>query len=203
MLRVATVYLFLMAAVRLLGKRMSGQVSNVELGVMLTLGAIVAVPMVTPQRGVTTGLSLLICVVAFQQAVSVLQSRSPRVERVVVGRVTRLLADGKLMVDELEHSGISKQQLFSVLRAEGVRQLGELERVYLEAHGCFTVLHRDPPEPGLSILPSPADQAAQPGADIAPVCGYCGQLSRGGPAPLSCDNCGRSEWQKPVQPSNG
>ena len=44
-IRTVLVYLALMLAVRLLGKRMSGQITNLELAVMIPLGAIVAVPL--------------------------------------------------------------------------------------------------------------------------------------------------------------
>jgi uncharacterized membrane protein YcaP (DUF421 family) len=199
LLRVAIVYLFLVAAVRLLGKRMSGQVSNVELAVMLTLGAIVAVPMVSPQRGVVPGLVLLACIVLLQQGVSLLQSRSARGERLIVGRASRLLSDGVLAPAELQHAGISKQQFFSVLRAEGVRQLGELERVYLEAHGCFSVIRRAKPSPGLSILPSePGSMRDATTPEVAAVCGYCGRPVASASAHGGCENCGHSEWRAPT-----
>src|SRR3954471_12365738 len=47
-LRVAVVYLILMLAMRLLGKRMSSQLSRTELAVVVSLAAAVGVPLLSP-----------------------------------------------------------------------------------------------------------------------------------------------------------
>src|SRR4051812_43129161 len=87
-LRTIVVYLVLVAAVRLLGKRMSGQITNLELGVMMTLGAIVSVPMQSPDRGIVPGLLLLVCVVLLQRGFSEIGTRSSRAERLLLGEAS-------------------------------------------------------------------------------------------------------------------
>ena len=77
LIRVVVVYTLLLVVVRFLGKRMSGQITNVELGVMIVLGGIVAVPLEIADRGMLPGLLLLVTVLALQRAVGALQSRSP------------------------------------------------------------------------------------------------------------------------------
>jgi uncharacterized membrane protein YcaP (DUF421 family) len=51
---------------------------------------------------------------------------------------------------------VSREQLHGILRSHGVRQLGEVERVYLEASGAFSVLRRSEPLPGDAIVPTSA-----------------------------------------------
>src|SRR3954463_8664910 len=140
LLRTVVVYLLLLAAVRLLGKRMSGQVTNLELGVMLALGAIVSVPMMSAQRGIIPGLALLCFVVLLQRAFSQFEACSLPAARLLIGKPSMLVRDGVVLPRELEHAHLSQQQLFSVLRVHHVRHLGEVERVYLEAFGAFSVI---------------------------------------------------------------
>jgi uncharacterized membrane protein YcaP (DUF421 family) len=198
LLRTAVVYLVLIAAVRLLGKRMSGQVTNLELGVMLTLGAIVSVPMQAAERGIVPGLVLLCSIVLIQRGSSQLEASSLSAARLLIGKPSLLVRDGVLLPRELEHAHLSQQQLFSVLRTQHVRHLGEVERVYLEAFGAFSVLRRTKPVPGLSVLPSPAE-LAKGSASPALVCSYCGHAAPGtGQAQGCCSNCSHGEWTAPV-----
>jgi len=182
-----------------LGKRMSGQVTNLELGVMLTLGAIVSVPMQSAETGIVPGLVLLCWVVLMQRSSSSLEASSLSAARILIGKDSLLVRDGVLLPRELEHAHLSQQQLFSVLRAQHVRHLGEVERVYLEACGAFSVLRRAKPVAGLSVLPSAAATSGpRPGPDL--VCSYCGQIAPNQPgADPRCGNCQHAAWTKPFQ----
>jgi uncharacterized membrane protein YcaP (DUF421 family) len=199
LLRTAVVYLVLLGAVRLLGKRMSGQVTNLELGVMLTLGAIVSVPMQSAGRGIIPGLVLLCTIVLIQRASSQLEASSLRAAGLLIGKPSLLVRDGVLVPQELKRAHISQQRLFSVLRTQHVRHLGEVERVYLEAFGAFSVLRRAKPSCGLSVLPSALKTTQQP-AGRSLVCAYCGQAAPSThQAQALCSNCKHGEWTEPVQ----
>jgi len=197
LLRTIVVYLFLLAAVRLLGKRMSGQVTNLELGVMLTLGAIVSVPMELPERGIVPGLFLLCCIVLLQRAFSELEARSQRAARILIGETSLLVCDGVISPRALARAHLSQQQLLSVLRVQHVRHLGEVERVYLEACGAFSVLRREQPQPGLSLLTSPGT-AARDGSGLPLVCSYCGNPAPSGDPGARCQNCMHTGWIEAV-----
>src|SRR3712207_6549704 len=51
-IRAALVYLLLMLCMRLLGKRMSTQMSRLELAAMVSLASAIGVPMLDPGRGI-------------------------------------------------------------------------------------------------------------------------------------------------------
>src|SRR5438874_3764069 len=71
-IRTLIIYIVLLLVIRWLGKRMSGQLTIMEMTVMLTLGAIVAVPMQMPDRGLLQGILILLCVAGLQRGVSLL-----------------------------------------------------------------------------------------------------------------------------------
>src|SRR5947209_9600499 len=58
-------YIVLLLTLRLLGKRMNAQLSIMELTVMISLGAIVSLPMQSPVRGVLNGAILLLLILLF------------------------------------------------------------------------------------------------------------------------------------------
>lgn len=200
LVRVVVVYLFLLVVVRLLGKRMSGQITNLELGVMMVLGGIVAVPLEIADRGMLPGLLLLLTILLLQHTFAAVQTRSPRAERALLGHASALVRDGVVQIEELRRAAISQQQLFSTLRGAKIRQLGELSRVYLEAYGFFSLRKREEPEPGLSVLPlDDPELSARLEADPERcACGYCGRLApRGTSDP--CPNCHHRDFGPAVR----
>jgi uncharacterized membrane protein YcaP (DUF421 family) len=195
-LRVLTVYLVLVLTVRLLGKRMSGHIGNLELAVMLALGAIVAVPFQDPMRGVLPSLVLLTCLLALQRGLSALGARHAGIERALQNCPSLLVADGVLTLDGLRDANVSADQLFAVLRSQGVGQLGEIKRVYLEAYGCFSLFRQEPAQPGLSIAPS-WDEALRGAQDKADgVVRARAAPDSGAP---SCANCRTRHWVEAVK----
>ncbi|HEY1537354.1 MAG TPA: hypothetical protein VGF76_25210, partial [Polyangiaceae bacterium] len=120
LLRTAIIYIVLIIVVRLLGKRMSGQLSNLELAVMIALGAIVSAPMQVLERGVLIAALLLIFLLALQRGLGLLTSISPRLEQLAFGRGTTLLRDGIIDIEAMRRARMSHEQLFGVLRSQDV-----------------------------------------------------------------------------------
>ncbi|TWR30924.1 DUF421 domain-containing protein [Mucilaginibacter pallidiroseus] len=153
LIRSIITYVLLLIVVSWLGKRMSGQLTIMEMAVMLTLGAIVSVPMQTPDRGVLQGLTLLLCAVGFQRGISYIGFRSHKFENITRGKPNILVNDGLIDLEQMVANRISRQQLFSVLRGQKIFNLGAVERVYLEACDLLSVYPAAKPQYGLPIYP--------------------------------------------------
>ncbi|HET9957042.1 MAG TPA: YetF domain-containing protein [Polyangiaceae bacterium] len=200
LVRCLVVYTFFVLIVRVLGKRMSGQVANLELGVMITLGAIVSVPLQVAERGIVPALVLLLAVLALHQLLSWGTARYFKMEQLVQGHAKLLTKNGELMLDELREVGMSQEQLFSVLRSEKLRHLGEVKRVYLEACGTFSIIRNPTPHPGLSVLPrwdTPL-QNRIPRAEELCACRFCGHVVLGSESETACARCSRTEFTAAV-----
>jgi uncharacterized membrane protein YcaP (DUF421 family) len=152
-IRTLVIYIVLLFVVRWLGKRMSGQLSMMEMAVMLTLGAIVSVPMQMPDRGLLQGVLLLILALLFQRGITWLGVINSRFEDVTQGRSTLLVKDGVLQLKGLEETRVSRQQLFAELRQQQIFNLGLVDRIYLEACGLFSVFKAAEAKPGLPLYP--------------------------------------------------
>jgi uncharacterized membrane protein YcaP (DUF421 family) len=189
-LRTVVIYLVLMVIVRLLGKRMSGQLSNLEMAVMITLGAVVSPPMQISERGLLPAVVLLIVVLCCQRGIAAWTARSAVTERLVFGRGSTLVEDGRLLLPAMRDARICHEQLFGALRAQGVRHLGELRRVYLESSGKFSLLRAPQPKPGLAIVPALDPQMSRdlPEASVS-ACLYCGQLLKRAERQCPCCGC--------------
>lgn len=201
-IRTIITYIALLFIVRWLGKRMSGQLTIMEMSVMLTIGAVVSVPMQVPDRGLLQGGLLLLCIVLFQRGISWLGFKSGRIEDLTQGKASMLVKDGILQLDEMKKVRVSHQQLYGELRTEKVFNLGEVERVYLEAHGLFSIFKAEKPKPGLSILP-PDDQeitktkeqafTEKPAPIELMACVNCGFVMPKNSLE-KCNDCGHQDW---------
>jgi uncharacterized membrane protein YcaP (DUF421 family) len=194
-IRTLVIYIFLLFVLRWLGKRMSGQLTILEMAVMLTLGAIVSVGMQTPERGITLSMFVLFCTLAFQRGLSWLGIKSAAIEELSQGRISTLVKDGVLDLDEMRRCRISRQQLFAELRSSGIYNLGQARRVYLEACGLFSTIKMKRPTPGLPTLP-PGDSKVtlllHSTGDMA--CCNCGNVSGQQSALKACPRCGDNNW---------
>jgi uncharacterized membrane protein YcaP (DUF421 family) len=198
-IRTIIMYLILLFILRMMGKRMGGQLTISELAVMVTLGAIICVPMQIPDRGVVQGLFVIICALIFQRGFTWLGFKDSKWETILQGKESVLVKDGVIVVKELEKTNISRQQLYGILRSQEIYNLGEVERIYAEACGIFSVYKAEDPKPGLSLFP-PLDDGVhkvqgQPETNTY-VCRMCGKTAESqAEKSAHCTNCGSADWE--------
>jgi uncharacterized membrane protein YcaP (DUF421 family) len=128
-IRTVMTYVILLFVVRWLGKRMSGQLSILEMSVMLTLGAIVSVGMQIPDRGVTLSAAVLIFILTFQRGLAWWGFKSRKIENTTHGTLDILVVDGIMQLEAMQRCSISRQQLFAHLRSRNITNLGAVRRV--------------------------------------------------------------------------
>lgn len=197
LIRTLIVYLVAIIIVRLLGKRMNGQISIIEMSVMVLMGAILSLPMQSPDRGIVQGIVALLTVLFLLRGINKLAFRRPRLEKLIHGEAVVLIKDGILQLDQLKATTISKQQLFGVLRSQQITNLSQVKRLYLEAYGDFSIYHNEKPAPGLSILPPNDKDLNENLTDSGKqACTNCGTVQEvQGP----CSNCGQQKWTAAIQ----
>ena len=202
LIRTVIMYFALLVVLRLMGKRMGGQLTISELAVMVTLGAIICVPMQVPDKGIVQGIFVLLCAWAFQRGLSWVGFKSSKMENLIQGKEAVLIKDGVIEVKELEAANISRQQLYGVLRSQNIYNLGAVERVYIEASGMFSVFQSDTPKPGLSIFPSRDGDilnGQNKPEEHCYVCRMCGKTASDEHEKRSqCSNCGCENWEKAI-----
>ncbi|MCF0069486.1 DUF421 domain-containing protein [Dyadobacter sp. CY261] len=197
LLRTFIMYVALLIVVRLMGKRMGAQLTISELAVMITLGAIVSPGMQTPQSGLLLCTMILICALLFQRAIYFFEYKSKRFEQVTQGKMSILVKNGVMQMDELEKTKVSRQQLFAAIRNEHIFNLGDVDRVYLEACGLFSIFEAAEPRPGLILFP-PDDESISDFQQIplenSIACANCGHVPDDHDRAQQCSACGARQW---------
>jgi len=118
------IYISVIIIARFLGKRMNGQLSILEKSVMVLMGAVLAVPMQQPDKGVLQEIVLLLGILLLLRGINRLAFKNMPLERVIHGGTALLIKDGELQLDAISKAKVSKQQLFAVVRSKEIYQLG-------------------------------------------------------------------------------
>jgi uncharacterized membrane protein YcaP (DUF421 family) len=200
-LRMLFLYVVLLAALRMMGRRMSSQLTRNELLALVSLAAGVGPALQDPRQGLLPPLIIALWVAALQRGISYLSMRSDRFNALANGHAELLVEDGRLICDALRRNAISREHVFAQLRSQGVLQLGGVERMYLESDGAFSMFLHERASPGLSIVPTwdPGLAARQQGDATTLVCGYCGSRRDATLPHMDCPFCHANTWKVAIQ----
>jgi uncharacterized membrane protein YcaP (DUF421 family) len=200
--RFIVLYLTLVTAFRLMGRRMSSQLTRNELMALVSLAAAIGPALQDPEQGLLPPLLVAALVTVIQRSLANLSFRSHRFEDLAEGRVARLVEDGHLVKRALRESQVSRERLFAELRREGVTTLGAVERVYFEPDGSFSVVRAQDAAPGLSLVPAWDSELVErePKDPERQACAECGAVVPNAQASGACCLCGGRRYLPAVRP---
>ena len=147
-LRTAIVYVCLVLGFRFLGKREAGQLSTLDLVVLLVISNAVQNAMVGQNTSLLAGLLAAFVILALDLALHAAADRWPPLRNALDGEPTILVDHGKVLFENLRHEGISDRELAVALRQNQLMSAEEALYVFLETNGQISVIPRRDEEPG-------------------------------------------------------
>jgi len=142
-LRSVAVYVFVVLAIRLFGKKELAQLSVIDLVFILLISNSVQNAMVGPDTSLVGGLLAAgsLFVVNFILKYFLFRSRS--FSNLVQGSPVMLVHDGKVIEENLNREKISLQEIEAAAREHGVESLAHVDLAVLEADGNISILSHD------------------------------------------------------------
>ena len=138
-----TIYIFIIAAIRMFGKKELAQLSVIDLVFILLISNSVQNAMVGNDSSLPGGISaafgLFICNYIFK----LFLSRSSRFSKLVQGEKIVIVVDGRILQHGLQHSMMSVEEVQMAVREHGVKDISDADLVVLEVDGNITVLSKD------------------------------------------------------------
>jgi uncharacterized membrane protein YcaP (DUF421 family) len=200
LIRTTFLYLILLVSMRLIGKRMNSQLTRNELAALVSLAAAIGVPILAPDRGLLPAIVIAIVVVLINRLLTYVSFKNGKVETLLHGKIDALVKDSVLQVQTMTRTRITRERIMAQLRMEKIMQLGEVQRLFMEANGNFTLIQNEKPEAGLTVLPD-EDQAfiKELQANGKLVCKSCGMSNRSNDVNEVCMNCGSRQWVPAVE----
>jgi uncharacterized membrane protein YcaP (DUF421 family) len=139
-LRGMVVYLLLVAALRLSGRRELGQMTSFDLVLLLLVSNAVQNSLNAGDNSLGGGLVSAATLFLLNRAVGYAAWRWRWFELLVQGRPLRLVTDGRVHEGALRKERLTVAELRSALRKQGIARLGECQRVILEPDGTLTAV---------------------------------------------------------------
>jgi uncharacterized membrane protein YcaP (DUF421 family) len=193
-IRAFVVYLVIVFAMRLMGKRLSATLSRNEVAAIASLAAAMGLPLMSPDKGLVPAIVVAATVVIIQQLISRLSFNNKKMENLTQGNIDVLVHDGVMNLAEMTKTRITRERLLAQLRSLSIQHLGEVRRLYLEAGGNFSLVRNPQPVPGLTVLPKEDEEFTQeqPKDPSTQACFVCGNTVTS--STHNCSNCGNNEW---------
>lgn len=200
--RTLLIYSYTLTLIRWIGGRSVAQLSMTDMLLVIALGSAVGDATFYPDVPLFEAMLVITAIVLFNKLLDTLAARSKTANRLIDGRAIIVVRDGCINIAGRDAGDLSMAEVKSMLRKEGVANLGQVEMAFLEEGGGVSVFCRREPAPGLSLLP-PEDLLQEmslrvPGkpAEGQLCCTECGNLRQAAePRPdQTCGNCGNRDW---------
>jgi uncharacterized membrane protein YcaP (DUF421 family) len=141
-LRTAIVYIVLVVYFRLAGTREAGQLSTLDLVVLLIIANAVQNAMVGENTSLAAGLLAAAIILGLDRGLNWLAGRSTQLRDAIEGDPILVVEDGHVRPDALRAAGFTEPELGIVLRQSGLLRTSEALAVYLERNGQLSVIPR-------------------------------------------------------------
>ncbi len=138
-LRGTIIYLFLFFVLRLL-RREAGALGISDFLVVVLIADAAQNAMASDYKSITEGLLLVGTIVFWDYLLDWLGYRFPLMQRVLRPKPLLLVKDGQLQRRNLKEEMITKEELMGQLREQGIEDLAEVRKCYLEADGHVSVI---------------------------------------------------------------
>ena len=139
-IRTGIVYIFIVIALKLGGQRDVGQMSRLDLIVLLVIADAVQNAMVGENTTLLGGLVAAAVLVGLDRGLRFLEQRSKRVEQIIEGEARMLIRNGVVLGKALREEDISTDELMAALRQHGVLRPDQVELAVLETDGSISVV---------------------------------------------------------------
>lgn len=196
-------FLFVFLGLRITGKRAVTQLSIFELLIIIALGSAAGDPMLYREVGILNALVAFTVISLVYWLLTKFIERSEKIETLLEGKPFYIIRDGRASNESLTHKELAVDEFFSVLRAHGVFQLGEVKAGVLETSGNISLLFYPEQEirPGLSVWPDylskKTEYVSQTDIYACTLCGNTQKVNAGEKA--RCNHCQQNdEWVKAI-----
>ncbi len=142
--RTAIVTLLIVFVIKWLGNKGLGQLSSIELIIILGLGNAVSEPMLNPTEvSIPQGFAVIIIAIAIFKMYDYLTTRYKRFSKVIVSKPILLVKDSNILHEAMLKARISQDEFESYLRLSGTNDISDIKLSYLEINGQVSFIKKN------------------------------------------------------------
>lgn len=139
-IRAFIIYVFVIIAVRLMGKRQVGELKPHELVITILLSAIAVIPLEENSMPLANCLVPILLFISLEIITSVISMKSLWFRNLLQGRPIFIIRKGKLDQKKLKEMRFTVDDVVDALRQKDIFDLSEVEDAIIETNGSISVL---------------------------------------------------------------
>jgi len=161
--RTLLLYIIVVVAIRLMGKRQIGEMQPGELVVTLLISDIASMPLQDTDQPILLGVSAIFTLVTVEIFISLLSLKSLRIRKLFSGKSAILIRDGVIDKKELKKVRMTVLDLVEMLTGQNVFDISTVSFAVLETGGNLSVLLKAKDQPAtVSDIGKKKDKSALP-----------------------------------------
>ncbi len=141
--RTAVVLLVLVVALRVSGKRHTGEMNVYDLLLVLIVANAVQNAMTRASGEVLVALVSASTLLALGWLVCMVSARWPPLQAKLLGAPTVVVQDGQVLWANLKHEGLTERELYTELRKHGLTAVAAVKLAILEVDGSLSVVPKE------------------------------------------------------------
>ncbi len=147
LVRTVILYIVVVLALRLMGKRQIGQLQPSELVIAMMLSELASIPMESVGKPLLAGIIPILTLIVAETSFSFLTLKSRKLRKIISGSPTVLIEKGQVLEKELERLRYNIDDLLEELRTNGYPNLSDIEYAIIESNGNLSVIPKSSKRP--------------------------------------------------------
>ena len=141
-IRTILLYIVIILAIRIMGKRQIGELQTSELVVTLLISDIAAIPMQNTEQSLLSGIVPILILIVCEIIISFLMLKRAGFRRIICGKPIVIISDGKINQSEMHQLRMSTEDLSEELRQQGIFNIEDVGFAIVETNGKLSVLKK-------------------------------------------------------------
>jgi uncharacterized membrane protein YcaP (DUF421 family) len=142
LVRGSITYLVIYALLRVMLKRQTSGVEITDVLVIVLIADAAQNAMAGGYTSITDGVLLVAVIVGWSALIAWLGYRFPAMRKLLHSPALPLIRDGQMLHRNMKREFVTEDELMSQLRVQGVDDIGEVRRAYMESDGQISVIRR-------------------------------------------------------------
>jgi len=141
-IRAILLYIMMIFAIRLMGKKQLGQFEPYELAMALLIADILATPMSDVSTPLFHGVLPVMAMIGIHALVTILSLKSDKARALISGKPSLIISNGIIDFNELSRLSLSISDLLEGIREFGILNPWDVECAIMEANGTITAFEK-------------------------------------------------------------
>lgn len=137
------VYVLIVLVTKISGKRSTSQLNNFDWIVTVMIGSLGASIILLEEIPFVEGGSAIVVLYVLQFLVTKYASISPPFSSVILSEPRIVFYQGQYLSEAMRAERLTQQELESAMRAEGIRNLNEIEAIVFESDATLTIITKN------------------------------------------------------------